>query len=568
MASWDKVGGLSGVVDVVAPLKNGSSTELGDTQATGSDAFAAGLGAVASGEDSISVGSASSAAGARSLVVGRDSVADGDDSIAVGAYSHAKGKRSITIGRSTFAATYSTVIGYGNVSSYNAQALIGYMALGCGTGNVSVGYESLTFGNSCVAIGFDAHMQLDPSFDVNAKQPLANASNPYHNNVALGAWSSVPFGETNVVSVGNGADAAYKNVRRATDNDGNLTQSAPFWETCDVSVPEAVRNIRRRIIYVADPRDDSDAATKAYVDKAVSAIPMTISEDATSMAIGDASSAAGTMSTAVGSAASANANGTVVIGSNAVTSTTAENGIAIGYNAAVYASGSVSIGYNSEANSSNEFSVGSSELLRRVSHVSYPVNDTDAATKLYVEETVSENKYELPVATAEHIGGVRGHALPDGVASVSAYIDNEKVAVPAATASAIGVVKPGTGLSVASDGTMSADATVMPRNLVWYQDDMTGDGITGCASENVAFLSPYDSFHYAMSGGGKFTTTRDFAKDEQIGLKFTQLSLVDRHYLPQSDSDVLSGVATGGGATLIFSVTGDLPSGTVVRFSY
>lgn len=85
----------------------------------------------------------------------------------------------------------------------------------------------------------------------------------------------------------------------------------------------------------------------------------------------------------------------------------------------------VVLGYGSRGAGRSTVSVGSGDTAddygtRRIANVGDPVNDTDAATKAYVDSHSSD--YELPAATSTTLGGVKvgsGLAIADGVLSAT-----------------------------------------------------------------------------------------------------------------------------------------------------
>ena len=102
-------------------------------------------------------------------------------------------------------------------------------------------------------------------------------------------------------------------------------------------------------------------------------------------------------STSIGASASAPGLSAVAVGYGSESS--ADMAAAIGYNSSAAGLRSVAIGSDSAATSTDEFSIGSDSLQRRITHVSDPTNDQDAATKNYVDTKISE----IPAGTEVNI---------------------------------------------------------------------------------------------------------------------------------------------------------------------
>lgn len=108
------------------------------------------------------------------------------------------------------------------------------------------------------------------------------------------------------------------------------------------------------------------------------------------VAIGVDSKACGQGSISIGGGANGAetmADNTICIGAEVVVGTDCNHDVAIGDQAKISngAAYSVAMGANSACTDSMEFSVGSSKLKRRITHVIDPVNESDAATKKYVD---------------------------------------------------------------------------------------------------------------------------------------------------------------------------------------
>lgn len=105
-----------------------------------------------------------------------------------------------------------------------------------------------------------------------------------------------------------------------------------------------------------------------------------------SCAMGNQAQAIAAASVAVGKNSNAKAETAIAIGYSAVA--TGLNSAALGRESQASGSNSVALGANSFATAPNEVSVGNSALNRRISHVSEPAYNTDAATKHYVDNAI------------------------------------------------------------------------------------------------------------------------------------------------------------------------------------
>lgn len=135
---------------------------------------------------------------------------------------------------------------------------------------------------------------------------------------------------------------------------------------------------------------DHSLAIGSGADSGLNAIA--IGDDATAnygsnlVAIGYNSDAANS-SVAIGSNTLAYGN-SVAIGNSA--NADADHNVAIGAGAVCSGISTVAIGYNSRSDENSTFAVGSSDFTRRITHVSDPTGDQDAATKNYVDAKIAE----------------------------------------------------------------------------------------------------------------------------------------------------------------------------------
>ena len=105
-----------------------------------------------------------------------------------------------------------------------------------------------------------------------------------------------------------------------------------------------------------------------------------------STAVGYESGASGVQSTAVGNYSSSGGRYSTAVGYDSGASGTSS--IALGDSTRASGDQSIAIGAGSKAMEANEFSVGDTDLTRRITHVTDPTNDQDAATKKYVDNAI------------------------------------------------------------------------------------------------------------------------------------------------------------------------------------
>lgn len=74
----------------------------------------------------------------------------------------------------------------------------------------------------------------------------------------------------------------------------------------------------------------------------------------------------------------------------------AENGVALGSGSEVTARNSIALGSGSTAKEENILSIGNDTSTRRIIHVTDPVNEQDAATKKYVDNSTKNSVYNSP----------------------------------------------------------------------------------------------------------------------------------------------------------------------------
>lgn len=247
-------------------------------------------------------------------------------------------------------------------------------------------------------------------------------------------------------------------------------------------------------ISVTEDGTISTDVNKAYVDSklnTVNSIAPTNVEYAPS--IGNDAIAFGSgvraslQSVGVGYRASSMGASSVAIGFQPIASGLAS--VAIGFGAEAYGEDSVAIGSNSKAQYKDVVSVGNTSITRRIINVADPEVDSDAATKHYVDEKVASGSYVLSAATSTSLGGVRPYG--NGLVLDS---DGGLHAAPA-TADAVGVVKPSTSITAASDGTIKINPSIFSDGLTATDAQVSAD--LGFIGEHLAG----DALYYDSTNG-------------------------------------------------------------------
>lgn len=329
------------------------------------------------------------------VAVGVDAVASGGESIAIGTVK-ATGNGSIAIGSSNATSDGEVIISGGTVygGGNHGGAIIASRGVVQGLEDApnvvissSVDVDSRG-AQGVVAIG---GAQIDIYGGGRAVDAIAIGRNAYiyhadsnERSVAIGAETYV--GSAGSVAIGHGSRANGSNVVSVGSG--------------DVSKGYATR----RIINVTDPVNAQDAATKKYVDTKVASIPagttvnsiapLTVETAPTATgqnasAIGSQTTAGGTAAVAIGNEAVGSGNYSVALGNRS--DATAMSTTALGYASNASADYSVALGRGSQADEADTVSVGSgiggdSYQTRRIVRVTDPVNAQDAATKKYVDD--------------------------------------------------------------------------------------------------------------------------------------------------------------------------------------
>ena len=241
-------------------------------------------------------------------------------------------------------------------------------------------------------------------------------------------------------------------------------------------------------------------------------------------------------STSIGASASAPGLSAVAVGYGSESS--ADMAAAIGYNSSAAGLRSVAIGSDSAATSTDEFSIGSDSLQRRITHVTDPTDDQDAATKKYVDD-----KYTTLETT------VAGKADTSALANYATKTELAAKADQTTVDTKVSSVTAGTGVSI----TGSATAPVV-NGMIAVPD-----------YKNAQSISVPEEGWVAPDNGVIF---RVFANNSVVSASLLRLSIAaaggpqDFTYVAEVDKS--AGVSTSmpvvvpvaKGDTIFFSATG------------
>ncbi|SDN78082.1 Autotransporter adhesin [Pseudomonas jinjuensis] len=368
--------------------------------ATGANALAAGVKAVASSQksiaigydaqatgttgDAIAIGSGSRTTGDQAVGIGKGASAGGGSAVAIGSAATATGGSNVAIGNNAKAegGSWATAVGFGAKTSDVAAAALGYnaqagyygTALGAiavaGNNATAVGTKTTASGSTSLAAGYSANSSGQYSTAVG---PYAKASG--QGSTALGGDYNLGASavSANSVALGSGSVAnVNKNIVGVDPRTGLASTSVTsVWKstTGAVSVGDVANGVTRQIVSVAAGTADSDAVNVAQLKSATTHY-YSVKDNGTTggnyandgatgsgaLAAGFSSAAAGTQSTAVGYNNNASGDSSVAVGSRNLA--TADGAIAIGNQTKATAANTVAIGTFAQVDNAYGVAIG------------------------------------------------------------------------------------------------------------------------------------------------------------------------------------------------------------------
>ena len=323
------------------------------------DSLAMGYHSKATKESSVAIGVDATTSGVRNLALGQKATTDQWGAIAVGSGASATADGSVAIGADSKATEGNTV----SVGADTRKRRIVNVDAGRNDndvvimrqvfGKATADGKNTNFGNSSVAWGRNSTVLAGKSF-----------SGAIFGGKAL---------ENEAVAVGYNAEVSA-NQSVALGVDSKATE--------EKTVSVGSDKMKRRIVNVADGRDDNDAVNMKQFNevkvKSNNAVQAGTEKGIGTQAIGAGSKADGYLSMAVGSGATTNA-----------------------------VNQSVAIGYGSVATDNEEFSIGNDKLTRRITHVrngNLAEGSTDAVTGGQLWEVKKTADHSVQRGTEKGIG--------------------------------------------------------------------------------------------------------------------------------------------------------------------
>lgn len=379
--------------------KAGNNNYLNDG-ATGDNALAAGVRALAFGDNSTAVGTDSQAQGQNSAAYGYGAIAFKEDSTAMGSNAQAQARSSTAYGSSAIAkGSGSTVIGYGATSQGEESVAIGGHALGnysvqVGTGSTSQGISSVAVGghatgDNSVVVGNNSTAQGEHSVSVGGhaigtqstaigyganspgRSSIAVGGNTHNDNeTAIGSGATTSGGQSvtvggtatgsQSVSVGNNANATSQqattvgfNTSATGSQSTALGYNSHASNSQSVAIGGSTANSNQAVAI------GSGAAAGSYYNgySGMTAIGQNSHANGNgSTALGNSTDAGGLYTSAIGYGSNAYGSYTMAMGGASVNGT---NSIAVGNSATAQDTSSIAIGNASNVSGTGSIGIGS-----------------------------------------------------------------------------------------------------------------------------------------------------------------------------------------------------------------
>ena len=303
-------------------VSNDSSSGFGkDVEVTRRFALGVGFGVKASADNAVAIGS-----GARYGTV----VASGNDSVAIGTRAEAGMQSSIAIGRLSRAVT--------------------------GERGVAIGNEAVTTALSAVAIGNKVNATKDTAISIgNESNATGTAAVAYGNKAQATADSTVAVGDQSKASGAN-ATAVGKSSEATQDSALAAGNGASATAVGTVAVGKSASASGVQSIAIGSAGAETNEAPTASGTQSIAIGTKTVANGGNAIAMGSTATASGTATTAIGTDVLAKEHGATAIGNQVKVET--NKAVGIGFQINVRKAGSTNIGYTSDVNANQALSVG------------------------------------------------------------------------------------------------------------------------------------------------------------------------------------------------------------------
>ena len=303
-------------------VSNDSSSGFGkDVEVTRRFALGVGFGVKASADNAVAIGS-----GARYGTV----VASGNDSVAIGTRAEAGMQSSIAIGRLSRAVT--------------------------GERGVAIGNEAVTTALSAVAIGNKVNATKDTAISIgNESNATGTAAVAYGNKAQATADSTVAVGDQSKASGAN-ATAVGKSSEATQDSALAAGNGASATAVGTVAVGKGASASGVQSIAIGSAGAETNEAPTASGTQSIAIGTKTVANGGNAIAMGSTATASGTATTAIGTDVLAKEHGATAIGNQVKVET--NKAVGIGFQINVRKAGSTNIGYTSDVNANQALSVG------------------------------------------------------------------------------------------------------------------------------------------------------------------------------------------------------------------
>lgn len=349
----------------------GNNNYLNDG-ATGDNALAAGVSAVAQGDKATAVGTSANATSSQATAIGNSASATSDQSTAIGSNAGAHGSYATAFGASASAtSSKSTAIGY-NAGAHGDSAT----ALG---NSASANYYSTAIGSSATANGSYAIAMGNGSSSTDSSTIAIGSGAGAHSSSAIALGSGAFANSSYVIAIGNGASAQNGDYGIAIGNGASAQEST--YNIAIGSGASAQKGNGTALGYNAKTTAPNGTALGSGASAYYHAIALGSSTASSSYALaaGDGANAKEYQAIALGNGAQSNVVGGIALGSSSTANVTSgKTGLDPHTGAASTATGATWVSTLGAVSVGTVDSDGIATGTRQINGVAAGTQDTDA----------------------------------------------------------------------------------------------------------------------------------------------------------------------------------------------